>query len=118
MKHGRISFLTDRGPILCTSPAVVFVFVVSVVPSMVATTIPRGVGRDRGMLSRGGRGRKVEIQELVCALLLLTANATLLFLTMFRVTAHTEFQNLLTLTIFFVLLFLLITVPYRDHRVG
>ena len=87
VKHGRISLLTDRGPILGTSAAVVFV--VSIVPSMVVTTIPRVVGRERRILSRGGGGRKVEIHEFV-GMLLLT-----LLLTMLGVATHHEFRNLL-----------------------
>jgi hypothetical protein len=81
VKHGRICFLTDRGPVLGTSAAVV-IMLVPVVPSMVvATAIPRVavVGRDRSILSRGGGGRKVKVQEFVCMLLLLlTAVCTLL----------------------------------------
>ena len=90
VKHGRICFLTDRGPVLGTSAAVVVVLV-PVVPSMVVATaiivvVAVVVSRDRRILSRGGGGRKAKVQEFVCILLRLTA---------FRVATHNEFQNLL-----------------------
>jgi hypothetical protein len=93
VKHGRICFLTDRGPVLGTSATVVLVLV-SIVSSMVvaaAIVNPRivaaivVVGRDRRILSRGGGGRKAKVQEFVCILLLLTA---------VRVATHDEFQKL------------------------
>ena len=94
MKHGRISFLTDRGSVLGTSATVVFIPLVSVVPSIVTTTVSRVVGRHRSILPRGGGGREVEIQEFV-RMLLLHAVGTLLMLTMLRIATHIEFQNLL-----------------------
>jgi hypothetical protein len=98
VEHGRIGFLTDRGPVLGTSATIVFVVLVPVVSPMVATAIPRVVGGERSILSRRGGGRKVKIQEFVCIWLLLIPVCTLLLLmlllllAMFRVATHCEFQ--------------------------
>ncbi len=90
MKHGRISFLTDRGPILGTSTAVVFVLLVSVASFVVTSTISRVGGRERSILARGCGSREMEIQEIVCVLLLASVSSTLLILTLLRVATHIE----------------------------
>ena len=86
--------MADRGPV--SGASAVVVFVISFVSSVIVTdVIPRVAGRKRSILSRGGGGRIVEIQEFVCMLLLLTSVSTLLLLALFRVATHDEFQNIL-----------------------